>query len=694
MSSRPDRNPVVASVVILTANREKKLAACLESLERQSLKGFETVLVDNAPSGGTSKTVEDFSLDIVYIENPGAASFAEARNRGVEAASGEFVAFLDDDCVADPAWLENLLEAPGQIDAVGGIVVPLRELPFPSWWDPGINWLVGLSGPGLLGREGGSLHYPQTANMAIRRNLLLKEKFQEIGGGFTQKKTRRYAGREDVELWRRLRVRGARCRIANRAVVYHDIPAERIRYRYLMRRSFNDGLVYFRREEKKGYLARASSDLVLGMPFLLRTLFKTGKKRSLLASRSLWMARQAGFISGYLNRGPIAESCLHLLCQLFKDSTLSVFGAGKKLLRRGVVSWRKIPERKRKIPEKPERLLVAACGFLGDMILLAPILQSLRRSLPETKITLLSHRAGFLLFKNTDLVDERILCPSTKGGRGKKGGAGPLDGKTFDAVYMPYFHKAPPELVFRDRNAPVVTFDRDVGLPRRIWYDLAARRVKKDFSIHEIKNLYRLATLVGLEATPEPYRFQIPEQAREKCRSILRENGLREKQYILLHPGAGYPEKSWPYENWIRLTEMMQKESLLQPVFIGDRSIRGKLEYPTGRIGAAPCNLCGKTDLRELMALMEGAALLVTTDSGPKHLAMSMGTPTITLYGPTREQRWGALWEIGKHLSLRALPADLTPEELLGRPSDYAMRMIGPDTVLEAIREHRSLQEK
>jgi O-antigen biosynthesis protein len=126
----PPRPPGRAAVIVCTVGRLEALQRALESLTRVSCSDFEIVVVDNRPSQlGTRELIECFSAlaPIRYVVEP-RPGLAMARNAGVAAAVGaEYVAFTDDDVVADPAWLGWLL-APfvdSEVEAVTGLVLPL-----------------------------------------------------------------------------------------------------------------------------------------------------------------------------------------------------------------------------------------------------------------------------------------------------------------------------------------------------------------------------------------------------------------------------------------------------------------------------------------------------------------------------------------------------------------------------------------
>jgi GT2 family glycosyltransferase len=104
-----NKKPLV-SVVIPNLNGKVYLGDCLSSLERQSLKDFEVILVDNGSSDGSVEYVRhEFPWLCKIIENHGNLGFAKACNQGIETSEGSYIALLNNDTEADPLWLAELV---------------------------------------------------------------------------------------------------------------------------------------------------------------------------------------------------------------------------------------------------------------------------------------------------------------------------------------------------------------------------------------------------------------------------------------------------------------------------------------------------------------------------------------------------------------------------------------------------------
>ena len=129
------------SAIICTFNREAYLAKAIQSLVVQTLNNnlYEIIVVDNNSTDSTRNIVtEDFShiKNLSYLFEP-IQGLSQARNTGWKNATGEFVAYLDDDAIASPQWLENIILAfrtiTPQPGVVGGKIEAIWEAPRPFW---------------------------------------------------------------------------------------------------------------------------------------------------------------------------------------------------------------------------------------------------------------------------------------------------------------------------------------------------------------------------------------------------------------------------------------------------------------------------------------------------------------------------------------------------------------------------------
>ena len=228
----PCVSPPTVSIVVPTLARPAALRDALASLMSQETDRrftYEIVVVDNGcePDAETHRMVAALAADpraAVRCVHECRAGVARARNRGVAAARGEWIAFFDDDQIAEPRWLVTLLAAARTRSAacVGGAIA----LSLPS----GAGALTALSRR-LLGEQpfAGRTRPCDGRDIPSTGSLLIAKRLFQEAGGFDAAMT---AGGEDAEWVRRVLRRGERVVIAPAAVVHHVIPAHRANHAY------------------------------------------------------------------------------------------------------------------------------------------------------------------------------------------------------------------------------------------------------------------------------------------------------------------------------------------------------------------------------------------------------------------------------------------------------------------------------
>jgi ADP-heptose:LPS heptosyltransferase len=237
------------------------------------------------------------------------------------------------------------------------------------------------------------------------------------------------------------------------------------------------------------------------------------------------------------------------------------------------------------------------------------------------------------------------------------------------------------------------TFASDVGFPRQTDYSLAARLQSKDFRNHELLNLLSLGHWISGNLVLEIPDFIVDADYFLKLNPVLA--AWPAKSYFVLQVGAGLPTKEWPLDRSLALGQRISAYFDMPCAIIGDAAWAERVSYEAENHGLKRYfNLCGKTSVSQLIALLNGAQILIGPCSGPKHLAMALRVPTFTLYGPSEPERWGAFFDRDSHGSIRS-PLRLSPREMREYPVNATMLALEVETVSEAaIQFMRSLVGK
>lgn len=258
---------VTVVICAYASGRWDSLVEAVASVEQQTQRPEETIVVIDYNPALFERAREQFA-DVLVVENPVTRGLSGARNAGVRLASGDVVAFLDDDAWAHPTWLRELVGAYRDPDVVGtgGAVEPRWQTGPVGWLPDEFYWTIGCSYRGLPDQLA-AIRNPIGANMSFRREAILR------AGGFRDGIGRVAAvpmGCEETELAVRVasETPGAKIMHVPAARVDHLVEPQRTSWRYFVSRCWAEGL------SKAIVVARVGrgSGLATERTYVLRTL--------------------------------------------------------------------------------------------------------------------------------------------------------------------------------------------------------------------------------------------------------------------------------------------------------------------------------------------------------------------------------------------------------------------------------------
>lgn len=256
------------SICICTFKRPELLGRLLNELEYQKTEGlfsYSVVVADNDRAQSAERVVSEFadrsSVPVTYCVEP-QQNIALARNKALANATGDFIAFIDDDEYPAPTWLCDLFRTCGAsgADGVLGPVVPYFEQEPPQWATRG----------GFFERPTHETGYRISSREARTGNVLFRRRILDGPDAFFRAEFG--TGGEDVDFFQRKMLKGCIFIWCNEAVVYEAVPAARCSRGYLLRRELHRGNDSFKR--RVGRLRSLAKSFVavpaysLALPFL------------------------------------------------------------------------------------------------------------------------------------------------------------------------------------------------------------------------------------------------------------------------------------------------------------------------------------------------------------------------------------------------------------------------------------------
>lgn len=290
-----------------------------------------------------------------------------------------------------------------------------------------------------------------------------------------------------------------------------------------------------------------------------------------------------------------------------------------------------------------KNILIIKLSAIGDVLMATPSFQAIRKKYPDARIHLLiGEWSKSVVEKNPNLneiisVDENIFWQRKLFALFKiflK-----LRLRKYNIVYIMHWSKF------------FGTFTWLLGVPERVGFDrkgegiLLTRKVLFQEGVKGLHMINRYLQLVGDNYINQNHSMDIylADDEIELARGRLSLLGILPKTAIGIAPGGAenpkmsMPMRRWPVECYADLISMIQSRLKLPVILFGGKSDISLEEEILSRVNKKEqvFNFIGKTTLRESAALMHFCSILITNDSGLLHLAVSVDTPTISIFGPT-----------------------------------------------------------
>jgi glycosyltransferase involved in cell wall biosynthesis len=301
------------SVIICTYGRSKYLHTAIESVINQKISPeiYEIIIVDGDNKRDSESLIKEFNKfpNFQYITEP-RPGLSVARNAGCRFSKGTFIAFMDDDAIADSDWLKNILNTflnnPDKVEAVGGKIEPIWEIKSPIWLSDELLPVLSILDIGNSTMTLNPHQFLFGTNMAFRKSVLIKF------NGFNQnlgREGKNLLSNEEIYLQKKITESGG-LRIFDPDIkIKHNVPKERLTKEWFIQRYYWQGIsdsVMQIIEEKPSKLRRISHTFLkiaglLHSPKDLKWLLITSDSPKEFAGKCITYCK-LGQISGLFRR--------------------------------------------------------------------------------------------------------------------------------------------------------------------------------------------------------------------------------------------------------------------------------------------------------------------------------------------------------------------------------------------------------
>ena len=348
----------------------------------------------------------------------------------------------------------------------------------------------------------------------------------------------------------------------------------------------------------------------------------------------------------------------------------------------------------------PTEILIVKLSAIGDVVHTLAFLDVLHQNFPRAKIDWLVEEGAAGIIKGHPVI-RRVIISRRKSwwqksieGRCFRGVSWEILSFLKDLRHVRYDWVV--DLQGLLKSGVLTGFSRGArkvgmsGAREGAWLFLKEPSVRVNYDQHAIDRYLQVATHLGCKWDRWDNRIPVSETHRHTLDQLLEGHGVKGGNLVAINPVAKWKTKLWEPELFAALADRILAEFSCRIVFTGSQDDRPIIEKILSMMKNRPLNFAGRTGLKELACLYGRCRVLVTTDTGPMHMAAAMGCSVVALFGPTSPLRTGPYGS-----GHRVMTSGAVCSPCFKKTCDQwsCMRDITVDSVFEAVRE-LLLQEK
>jgi heptosyltransferase-2 len=328
------------------------------------------------------------------------------------------------------------------------------------------------------------------------------------------------------------------------------------------------------------------------------------------------------------------------------------------------------------------KILMRGPNWVGDAVLAIPAMKAVRERFPDAEITLLVRPWVAGIFNSAPFIDHLWSEPRPHGLRDWLRITGSIRKNSYDlALLFPNSFESA-VMMFLGRVPTRVGYATD----GRRWL-LTNRLRPANVKRHQVHYYLDLAAALSANIARPSIEISATPEEKEQATVLLESQGIPPgRRYLVLNPGAAYGSaKRWGEDGFATAGDALAAELDLDVVIVGSEAERSLAETIQKRMRSRVAVSNGRTSLETLIGVISSAALVVTNDSGPMHIAAALGVPTVAIFGATDDAVTGP---IGARTRVVRERVECSPCMLRECPIDHrCMTRVSAESVCHAARE-------
>ncbi|MDM8551364.1 glycosyltransferase family 9 protein [Desulfobacterales bacterium HSG2] len=304
-------------------------------------------------------------------------------------------------------------------------------------------------------------------------------------------------------------------------------------------------------------------------------------------------------------------------------------------------------------------ILIIKLSAIGDVIHTLPALNAIRKHYPDAHITWVVEEAASPLIEGHAALD-RVLVSKRKRWVKKLMGKSPSVEKRAALKDAYLFIRALRDtrydliidfqqllksgvLVGLSKGERKTGFNKGMEHQEHSYLFLNERILPVKMDNHALLRNMMLLDALGIHSDEIAFNLPVRDQDRRMVDELLSRHGVKtsDRPLAAINPVAKWETKLWSDLKFSRLADRLTEQHGISLVFTGGPEDRETVRKIISGMKTRAANLAGETSLKMLAALYEKTDFLVTTDTGPMHLAAAVGTPVAAIFGPTAPWRTG-----------------------------------------------------